>query len=444
MNISTGRSAIVMLAACMTMTACGGGDSGDQYLSSSGASGCPAGVSACSGDAETGRIGTLRLTASGIQVAAASTNDLLATPRHRGAEAQIAYGLAPFEKGLAGLRVARAPDGAVTAVNLLLSGLGLSWDGARERPSIVETFGLARGRIQANASGMATLATLPAASDNAFWNISPANRNGTQANYANNIYFAREPLTSHCLDADAACLAAARNGLRLRRGNWRSGGIMPDQVEGTRLHEDGASQAPDAIPFAGFKGYRNLWSWNYRYAHLAGWVTQDTVEIIEWGGDDEHNKARRGIVAFGEPTAPNTIAHSGSANYTGLAHGWYSPDGAIEPYPIAADVEVQVDFAARTARLRLSNLRVDEDQNPSPQFIGDSSNTLAFGAGNTVGGAVSHGSAAGHMGARFFGPVSNGAPAEIAGAFSLRGGASTSITGTIFGLGGFIARRTAS
>ncbi len=445
MTISTGRSAIVALLACM-IAACGGsGDAGDQYLGSTTGNGiCTAGVSACSGDTETGRIGPLKLTGSGVQVTAASTNDLLAAPGERGTDAQIAYGLTPLDRGLATLRVARATDGTVTAVNLLLAGLGLSWDGANERPLILETFGLARGRIQPAATGMATLTALPAASDTAFWNNNPVLRTGTQANYANNIYFAREASTGHCASGDTLCVTAAQNGLRLRRGDWRAGGTLPDQVEGERLHEDGATQAPDAIPFAGFKGYRNLWNWNYRHAQLAGWITQDTVEIVEWGGDDEHNKARRGIVAFGEPTAAKSIPRSGSASYAGLAHGWYSPNGAIEPYPIAADVTIQVDFAARTARVRLFNLRVDEDQNPVPQFIAESSNTVAFGTANAVGGTITHGSASGHLGARFFGPVSNGAPAEIAGVFSLRGSESTAVTGTIFGLGGFIARRSAT
>ena len=441
MKISTGRSTIILLLACMTAACGGSGGTGDQYLGSSAStSGCGAGVSACSGDAETGRIGNVRLSSSGVQVIAASTNDLLATPRQRGSDAKVAYGLTPFDKGLVSLRVKRANDGAVTAVNLLLSGLGLSWDGTHERTPIIETFGLARGRVQGS-SGLATLAALPAANDATFWNNNPATGGGTQANYANNIYFARDPSTEHCVESDTTCIDAAKNGLRLRRGNWQSGGTTPDQTESGRLHEDGATQAPDAIPFAGFKGYRNLWTWNYRYANLAGWITQDTVDIVEWGGDDEHNKARRGIVAFGEPTPAASLPRSGSASYIGLAHGWYSPDGLIEPYPIAADIEISVDFAARTARLRLFNLRIDEAQNPSPQFVADSSNTVPFGTGSTLGGAITHGGATGNLGARFFGPVSNGAPAELAGAFSLRGTESAGIAGTIFGLGGFIARR---
>ncbi len=445
MKISTGRSAVITLLACM-ITACGGGDGGDRFLGSGGSSnGCPTGVSACSGDTETGRIGTVRLTATGTQVIAASSNDLLAQPGNRGTDAQTAYGLMPFDKGLASVRMKRDAGGAVTAVNLLLSGLGLSWDGSQERPAILENFGLQRGRIQPGTTGLATLAALPAATDTSFWNNAPATGGGTQANYANNIYFAREPAQDHCADGDTVCFEAAKNGLRLRLGDWRNSGIKPDQVEAGRLHEDGATQAPDNIPFAGFKGYRNLWNWNYGYANLSGWITQDTVAIVEWGGGDEHNKARRGVVAFGEPTPPKSLPGSGSANYRGLAHGWYSPDGATEPYPIAADVEIHVDFAAHTARLRLFNLRVDEDQNPSPQLAAESTNTVAVNASaNTVGGPVTHGDASGSLGARFYGPVSNGAPPEMAGTFSVRGSSGGPFAGAIFGLGGFIAQRTAS
>ncbi len=446
MKISTGRSAIVTivtLLACM-IAACGGsGDGGDRYLGSSSGGSCAAGVSACSSDTETGRIGALKLTANGVQAIGASTNDLLATPGMRGGDAQLAYGLAPLDKGLASIRVARDTAGAVTAANLLLSGLGLSWDGTHERPPVIESFGLARGRIQGG-TGLASLVALPAASDAAFWNNHPASGGGTQANYANNIYFPRELSTTHCTDTDATCIAAAKNGLRLRRGDWRNGGTTPDQADGGRLHEDGATQAPDNIPYAGFKGYRNLWNWNYRYALLGGWITQDTVSISEWGGDDEHNKSRRGVVAYGELTPPKTLPTSGSARYVGLAHGWYSPNGVIEPYPIAADIEINVDFAARSARVQLSNLRIDEEQNPSPQLITESSNTVSVTtAANTVGGAVTHGDTAGHLGARFYGPVSNGGPPEIAGTFSVRGSSGSPIVGTMFGLGGFIARRVA-
>lgn len=445
MKISTGRSVLVALLVCL-IAACGGDGGNNELLGSSGNSNCPAGVSACSGDTEIGRIGAVKLTAAGVQVIAASTNDLIATPRMRGMDAGIAYGLMPFDQGLASLRVARESGGAVTALNLLLSDLGLSWDGAQERPPIFETFGLARGRMQPTPTGLAALVPLPPASDMTFWNNNPATGSGTPANYANNIYFARALAASHCAATDTACIDAAKNGLHLQRGDWRSGGTRPDQVAGGRLHEDGATMAPDNIPFAGFKGYHNIWNWNYRYAQLAGWITQDTVNIVEWGGDDEHNKARRGIVAYGEPTPPEALPASGTARYIGRMQGWYSPDGLKEPYSIVADLEILVNFGTRTACVRLSGLRIDQDPSQSraqdPQLIANSSNTVTItGTANALGGAVTHGEASGHLGARFFGPVRDGAPAEIGGVFSVSGARTAPIGGAIHGLGGFIARR---
>lgn len=452
-----GSTGAVLLAGLLA--GCGGGG-GDDVIAGGGSNSgagsgtlmsCPAGVSVCSGSSETSRSGAIKLTAYGVQTITASTNDLLATPGARGPGATTAFGLAPLTNGLAEVRVSREAGGPVTAVNLLLSGLGLSWDGTSERPPIVENFGLPRGRIQLGATGMASIVPLPAATETAFWNNDGATGGGTQANYANNLYFARSPSTAQCTAGDTACLTAAQNGLRLVRGDWRTGGVRPDESSASRLHEDGADMAPDEIPFAGFKGYRDIWTWNYQYAQLAGWITQDTVNIVEWvppprSGNDEHNKARRGVVAFGATTPPAAVPATGTARYAGLARGWYSPDGRAEASPIVASVEITVDFAARNASVRLFNLRVDEAQQPTPQLAAESTNVLPFGTqANTLIGPVTHGSgsgvATGVAGVRFFGPVSGGAPAEIAGTFSVRGSSASPIVDAIFGAGGFIAKR---
>lgn len=461
MNITMGRSAVAALLAGL-LAGCGGGSGGGGAVLAGGDSGgsgtntggsgnpppaaitCLPGAAACSGSGEISRTGTIKLTASGVQTITMSTNDLLATPRARGTDATIAYGLAPTVNGLAEMRVGRADGGPVTNLNLLLSGLGISLDGSTERPLIIETFGLPRARVTQGTQGLATLGPLPAATDTTFWNNNATTFAGTLDNYVNNIYFARQPSTAHCSAGDADCLTAAGNGLRLTRGDWSSGGLRPDEVSASRLHEDGATLAPDQIPFAGFKGYRDIWTWNYRYAHLSGWVTQDTVDIVEWGGTDEHNKARRGVVAFGDVTPPAALPTTGTARYIGYARGWYSPDGRVEAYPIAADVEITVDFAARNATFNITRLRVDEAQDPSPQLAASSENTLPFGSpANFLVGPVTHGNASGNAGARFFGPVTDGAPAEMGGAFSVRGTSSTSspIVDAIFGAGGFIAKR---
>jgi hypothetical protein len=319
----------------------------------------------------------------------------------------------------------------------LLSQLKLFWDGQTERPRIIENFGLKRGRVQLGDQGMSTLVALAPQGD-AFWDNNASTFAGTQDRYANNHYFERT--APACDVSDAACVTAANNGLRLVAGNWRTGSLKPNQISATRLHEDGATQGPDQIPFAGFKGYRDLWNWNYRYAHVAGWVTKDTINIQEWGGGREHNKERRGTIAFGQLTDPTSLPSTGNATYRGYARGWYSPDGQTEVYPIAADLEVTVDFGAKQATLRLLNVRIDEvlpaNVEPNVKLTVGSTNVLPFGTPtNTAIGGIAHGDAAGYAGLRFFGPIDGGTPPELAGSFSIKG-----LSG-ITAIGGFIARR---
>lgn len=397
---------------------------------------CPTGVSACSGEALGVSVGTIQLSKNGLQTVGFSTSDLLAT----NSNTAEAFGLLPTSEGFAELRVLHDADANISAVDLLLSRLKLFWDGQTERPRIVENFGLKRGRIQLGEQGMSTLIALPTQGD-AFWDNNASTFSGTQDHYANNHYFERPaPL---CGGNDAACLAAANNGLRLLAGNWLTGGLKPNQINATRLHEDGATQGPDLMPFAGFKGYRDLWNWNYRYAHVAGWVTKDTINIQEWGGGREHNKERRGTIAFGQLTDPASLPTTGTATYRGYARGWYSPDGQTEVYPVAADLEVTVDFGTKQATLLLLNVRIDEvlpaNREPANTLTVGSTNVLALGTsgapGNTAIGNIVHGDAAGYAGLRFFGPVDGSTPPELAGSFSIKG-----LSG-ITAIGGFIARR---
>ncbi|MCX7215077.1 MAG: hypothetical protein NTZ96_01785 [Burkholderiales bacterium] len=407
-----------------------GGSSGG---TTNGQSSCPTGVSACSGAALGVSVGTIQLSRNGLQTIGFSTTDLLPTNNNT-AEA---FGLLPANEGFAELRVLHDTDANISAVDLLLSQLKLFWDGRTERPRIIENFGLKRGRVQLGDQGMSTLVALAPQGD-AFWDNNASTFTGTQDRYANNHYFERA--ASACDVSDAACVTAANNGLRLVAGNWRTGSLKPNQISATRLHEDGATQGPDQIPFAGFKGYRDLWNWNYRYAHVAGWVTKDTINIQEWGGGREHNKERRGTIAFGQLTDPAALPSSGSATYRGYARGWYSPDGQTEVYPIAADLEVTVDFGAKQATLRLLNVRIDEvlpaNMEPNVKLTVGSTNVLPFGTPtNTAIGGIAHGDAAGYAGLRFFGPIDGGTPPELAGSFSIKG-----LSG-ITAIGGFIARR---
>lgn len=420
---STGNSSVVS----------GSPNGGNAGGTTNGQNPCPTGVSACSGAALGVAVGTIQLSKNGLQTIGFSTSDLLPT----NSNTAEAFGLLPTNEGFAELRVLHDADANISAVDLLLSQLKLFWDGQTERPRIIENFGLKRGRIQLGEQGMSTLIALPPQGD-AFWNNNASTFAGTQDHYANNAYFERPAPV--CDRSDTTCVAAANNGLRLTAGSWRSGGMKPNQISATRLHEDGATQGPDQMPFAGFKGYRDLWNWNYRYAHVAGWVTKDTINIQEWGGGREHNKERRGSIAFGQLTDPASLPSSGTATYQGYVRGWYSPDGLAEVYPVAADLEVTVDFSAKQATLRLLNVRIDQvlpaNLEPSVKLTVGSTNVLPFGTpGNTAIGGITHGGAAGYAGLRFFGPIDGATPPELAGSFSIRG-----LSG-ITAIGGFIARR---
>ena len=72
---------------------------------------------------------------------------------------------------------------------------------------------------------------------------------------------------------------------------------------------------------------------NYHVANLSTWVSQDTIGIAEWGGGVEHNKNRRGVVAFGAVTDPATVPVAGAAGYAATVVGWYSPNGQGDPLP---------------------------------------------------------------------------------------------------------------
>ena len=438
MKFSNGSGAVfALLTAVLAGCSGGGGDGGSTFLGSGGttSSSCPTGVSACSGAVVGNPIGTIKLTSNGLQAIAISASDLASGDTNT----TEAFGLLPTTDGLADIRVLRDADANISAVDLLLSDLKLYWDSKTERPKIIENFGITRGRVQLGAQGMSTMTTLPAQGD-PFWDNNPVSFTGTQEHYANNHYFERA--APACADGDTVCTAASNNGLRLTRGDWKSGGLRPNQVGATRLHEDGATQVPDQLPYAGFKGYRDLWNWNYDYANVAGWITKDTINIQEWGGGGERNRERRGTVAFGQLTGVKAMPASGTANYRGYARGWYSPDGQTEVFPIAADILVAVDFAKKQATVQVLDLRIDEwlppEVDPAVKLAATSTNTLPFGSpANTATGAVTHGDADGYAGLRFFGPATNGAPPEIAGSFTIKGSSGISA------IGGFIGRRVA-
>ena len=231
-NIGSYRGAralpVLTLTLTTLLTSCGGSssDSGLATAQSAGTSvGCPQVGMQCSGDSIIRIDNGIAVTTSGVQTYAISTNDLLQPNPAPGS----AYGLQPATGGLADLRVKRDATGQTATITLLMSRLGLSWDGISERPLIIETFEKNQGRVQLNSTGIATLFALPPPTDVNFYDFAKLGAAATQANYANNIYFPRnEPI--RCPASDPNCPASETDGVHTQAGNWRTGGSNPDNV----------------------------------------------------------------------------------------------------------------------------------------------------------------------------------------------------------------------
>lgn len=388
------------------------------------------------------------LTSSGVQVHGRSTSDLVIPNPVK----TTAFGLAPSQGGIADVRLAKTDSGAVPTVSLLLQNLGLSWDGRVERPQIIETFRASQGRTLLGTNGAVTFGVLPPSSDLGFFNVATLGAAGTQANYANNSYFPRaEP--SRCDASAPSCPTVETAGIRSFAGDWRSGGITPDSTSALRLHEDGDVHAGNGVaggtgvgvPFPGSKGYRQFSNWGYQYANVTSWLTQDTVQIAEWNApDEEHNKNRRGVVAFGAVTDSASVPTSGSASYTGIVYGWQGTSAATDPSVFYGTATITVNFATRQVNLNFRNVAT-YDASATPITI-PSFATAASGAGGTNVANYFTGNHAtagfnGGLSGRFFGPVvaagvSGSGPAEIAGTLTLTGTSSGTTT-----IGGFIGRK---
>lgn len=395
------------------------------------------------------------LTSSGVQVYGRSTTDMQnPNPYPTGA-----FGLTRASGGLAEIRLSKEGGGNIGGMAMILSNLGLTWDGLTDRPQIVETFTTTQGRVQLDPSGALVFGSLPASSNLGFFDYANLGKNGTQANYANNRYFPRsEP--SRCSPPSPDCPTIETTGLHYlpRIGDWRSGGNTPDMMDAGRVHGDGDIHSGDAlpgsnppwlaggtgygVPFPGSKGYRAFDGWSYQYSNLAGWITQDTVNIGEWGALDEHNKNRRGFVAYGAVTDPAAVPASGSASYSGFAYGWHSPNGVEDPVHISGTATVTVNFATRSATISIQNTQTSNGGAPMALTF---TATVPMGAAgqnvaNYMTGPASAGAMSGGLGGRYFGPImpgGNGAgPAEVAGTFSM----SSTSSGQTF-IGGFLGRK---
>jgi hypothetical protein len=232
------------------------------------------------------------------------------------------------------------------------------------------------------------------------------------------------------------------------------------------VHEDGDVHAGDGppdgsgkptvlpggsgpgVPFPGSKGYRVLELWSFQHANLASWTTQDTVQIGEWGGQNEHNKNRRGIVTFGAVSDPAAVPAIGSATYSGIAYGLYyvpNPADALkDPSSFRGAATVTVNFATREVIVTIDKTVTSDTAGTAVPVTLRAVTTMGAtgtSAANYMTGPVDNGTLKGGLSGRHFGPVvatgtSGQGPAEIGGAFSL----SNSTTGAV-ALGGFIARK---
>jgi len=412
---------------------------------------CPeSGAVQCSGGSIIRSDNGIALTSSGVQVYGRSTSDL-AIPFNPNAPVS-GFELATGGGGVAEVRVEKATNGTVSSPALLLSNLGLSWDGTKERPQIIETFAPTQDRVTMAANGTLNRnATLPPPSDLAFYDFKSATHSGTQANYANNHYFPRSD-PSRCPVVNGAVVACPPAStapvVDFNVGTWGSGGSEPAVWSTGRMHEDGDIHAGigqvDAtgpgVPYPGTKGYRDFANWGLQYANLAAWTTQDTVNIQDWANlGTEHNKNRRGIVAFGEVTNPAAVPTTGTATYSGIAYGWYANSRADNPPVFRSPATITVNFATRIVTVKVDAAATfDANLTPLPT-LNFTASTAMGAAGNKVAnymtGTIDNGTLKGGISGRFFGPVQAGAPAEIGGSYTLSNTTGRSV------IGGFIARK---
>lgn len=477
------RLSLISLSVSLLVAGCGGGSSGSSNSvagsqtgiqsngpadtgSNTGTAAQPASVPAdtsmsmscadgtsyqCSGSTIIRTDNGVTLTSSGVQVYGKSTSDLAS----RIANNATASGFTLDSGGAAEMRLSKTATGAVSSAALLLSNLGISWDGKSERPQIIETFSPTAGRVQLASSGAITPVPLPDSSSLTFFDFATQGSAATQANYANNRYFPRNAPSRCPTDVAGPCPTAETSGIAYVAGDWRTGGGIPDVTSATRLHEDGDIHAgngvPDStgvsVPFPGAKGYRGFDNIGFQYANLSKWISQDTVHIAEWSNAaNEHNQNRRGVIAFGAVSdTASAVPTSGSARYSGIVRGWYSRNAAEDPTSFRGTATMTVDFSTRKVTVAVQNVTTDDAAaTPITAAVFTADTTMGAtgsNAANYLTGAVDNGKLKGGIGGRYFGPAvttgtdGNG-PAEAGATFSL----SNSTTGEAL-IGGFIARK---
>lgn len=390
----------------------------------------------------------IALTSSGVQAYGKSTNDLV----NPIADPTTSKGLALASGGVAEIRIAKnSATGAISSPAILLSNLGISWDGVKERPPIIETFRTDSGRVQLEADGKLTFASLPDSANLGYFDFASKGIAATQLNYANNRYFPRVANPSRCTigtipDIETLGLTTGPTSLP---SDWRTGGIVPDNLQAIRVHADGDVRAGDkgvdpatgtptyfsgsvgkSVPCAGTKGERTYANWGLQYGNLSTWLSKDTVNIAEWGSN-EHNQNRRGVVAFGAVSDPASVPVTGTATYSGFVTGWTTLNATDEATLFRGEATVTVNFATRQAVVSVKNTAgydpVKETYSLTlslPVIASTAMGAAGSNVANYLTGTADSNGMKGGLSGRYFGPVittgiSGAGPAELGGAFSL-------------------------
>jgi hypothetical protein len=355
-------------------------------------------------------------------------------------------GLMLASGGTVEVRSGRGKNSAPSDVALIMSNLGLSWDGTTERPQIIETFSSTSKRVELSSSGFLLNKDLPALNDVSFFDFALRGTGATQSHYANNVYFPR-PQDAACSNVNA-CLLTESPPLVIEHGDWKTGGNQPDKLVASHAHLDGAvevsannttvkSDSPnDSVSIGtptilggltpGAQGYRTYTQWSYGWSNLGVWATQDIVNTPTWGGSREDKKLISGTVAFGTVSIPDRIPVTGTAIYSGNVYGWLSYDPTGSSVPFFANATVTVNFANNTAEFLFSKTRIIE-KDYSDIFLPPVQTTLSLDRQkfrNYLNGRLDFASMQGGVGARFFGPITTGgsgiAPVEMAGSFNMQ------------------------
>ena len=385
----------------------------------------------------------IAVTASGVQTYGVSTSDLSAT-----ADPNNPVGFKLASGGTLELRSSRSKNSMPSGATLILSNMGLSWDGKTERPPIIETFSTSQKRLELSSNGLLLIKDLPPPDDLRFYDFGQLGVAATQSHYANNIYFPR-PEGVTCNEKKAsACRSSESPPLSLEVGDWRTGGNKPDKLVASHYHLDGAIEVgSDVSPrnsnvlansisidnssilgglIPGAQGSRQYQQWSYGWSNLGVWSTQDKVNMQVWGGSQDFQKLISGTVAFGTVSLPERIPQSGTAIYSGNVYGWLSYDYAGSTVPFFANASVTVNFANNQVEFVMSKTRLLE-KDYTDIYLDPIQATLSLDRAklqNYVSGRLDYADMQGWAGARFFGPITTDgsgiAPAEMAGSFNMQ------------------------